>query len=59
MAHAVNQAGMVKFLFMQQAQQVGADFLLVLPILDIGFHILKHPHNLDICAAVARPFQGT
>ena len=57
-AHAVDQAGAVEPLFMQQALQVVPDGVLVAPVGQSGFHVLEHPRHLDVGAAVAGAFQA-
>ena len=43
------------------AQLPGGERLhVVIPdVADVLFHMVKHPDDFDICAAVARPLQGT
>ena len=55
--HAVDQTRLVEGILIEQAREVAADFILVRPILDLLLHVLKHPHNLDVCAAVLRPLE--
>ena len=31
--------------------------ILLLPVCNVALHILKHLHNLDVCAAVLRPLE--
>ena len=49
--HTVNEASSVKCL------EVMAHLVLVLPVLHLLFHVLKHSNDLDVGAAVLGPLQ--
>ena len=59
MPHAVDQAGLVERLFVEQGAQIGADLVFVGIIGDMFFHIFKHVHHFDVGAAVTGALQGT
>ena len=53
MAHTVDETCMVEGLFVKQSTQITAYLFFIGPVLYLLLHILKHPHYLDIGAAVA------
>ena len=55
--HTVNEASSVKCLLVQQGLEVMAHLVLVLPVLHLLFHVLKHSNDLDVGAAVLGPLQ--
>ena len=57
-AHAVDQARLVKGLLVEQGLEVVAHLVLVLPVPDGLLHVLKHLHHLDVGAAVPGALQG-
>ncbi len=57
MADSVNQPGMVARLAAQDFFEVGADLVLILPVLHIRHQLPHHHHDPVVGAAVARPFQ--
>ena len=56
MTHAVNQTSLVKGFFMEQFSEVFGNLLLVLPVLYMFLHIVKHSYNFNVGSAVFRAF---
>ncbi len=59
MPHSIDEPGVVKRLFAQKRKQIGGNLVVIPDVADVLFHIVKHPDDFDVCAAVARPLQGT
>lgn len=57
MAHAVHKALMVKGLFIYNFADVGAHFVLIAHIGNMGADIVHHLHDLDVRAPCFGPFR--
>ena len=52
MAHTIDETRVVEGFLVEQGPQVSAHLFLVGPVLYLLLHILEHPHDLDVGAAV-------
>ena len=59
MSDAVDQAGMVKIVFVQKTAQIGTDGILILPVLYMFFQVIHHSDYLNIGSAMAGTLQRT
>ena len=58
MAHAVDEAAVVKGLLIEDFPQVMAGLLRVGPVGQVALDVLDHLDDLDVGAAVTGPLQG-
>ena len=56
-AHAVDEAGPVERLLVEQAVQVVRDLLVVLPVGEVLAQVVEHADDLEVRAAVARALE--
>ena len=59
MSHTIDQTRMVEALLIQESLQIFGDFILILPILHMHLHIIKHLLYLDIRTTMLRSLQRT
>ena len=58
MSHAIDKAGAIKSLFLQNPGQIIPQLLLIAVIRNVLSNITHHLRHLNICAAVFRSLQG-
>ena len=58
MPHSIDQPRVIKRLTVKNLVQIGADFILIVPVMNVLLDVLKHLQNLQVCTAVLRSLQG-
>ena len=59
MSHSIDQSRLIKGFFIKNQAEILTNLILVSPVFDRLFNIIKHPLRFQVCTTMTRSFQRT